>query len=886
MLKKILSFIMLLFIILTLFGCETKLELNGPDKVEVGNSIILTHNYGSGASIQWLSSDEDIAIVYEGMVIGVSEGNVTISLTINDETVQKVIEVIPNSVSITIKGVNKMVVGETKKLEAILSKDIDETVLWTSSDESILKVDEEGNIKARKVGIAVITASVYSNSSSIQIEVFSKNQKLNIEGVNKIEIGNSYQYKAYDSTGREVEVKWSIDDKQYGSISNDGIFTASKVGHTSIYAHIDGIDGIMGIFYIEITPKSPEQIIITCDKEIEQGKVNSSLKVQVLGEEANKEVIYKSSNPKVAIVYNNMILGITEGKTTITAYSSINEDIFDSIEIVVNKYKTNDPSIENLNRTNEIISKMTLSQKIGQMFVIGFSGTSMTNSLKNDIENYNFGNIIYMKYNVTNPDTLLEMSNSIQKAMVNYNTVPAFITIDQEGGRVARLTNGGTHFISNMAMAATGNPYNSYLEGLAMGKELSSYGINVDFAPVLDVNNNPENPIIGIRSYGDNPITVSSFGNEMIKGLKESNVMGCSKHFPGHGNTNVDSHYGLPTITSNIDELYQIELAPFISAISNGIDSIMTTHIIFTSIDEQYPATLSKKVITDLLRTELGYNGIIFTDGMEMGAVTNNFGGYDRTAILAVQAGVDILTYTSSSNPKTAHKALMNAVSTGEITEERINESVRRILLKKLEYGMLDNYIKDKKDISKLLEENKELNIKFAMESLTQVKGDFNVLDKSKSTLIISPETSYYLGEGLYSNSFANYASNYLLSKGHVKVDYRTVSVNITNTERTDILNIIKDYDQIVIAMSNVKTNGYSQTANLINYITKNNVIVIALDTPYDYMSYNSSSYSNVIKNYICVYGYQEASVIALSKYLNGEFEAQGQLPINVHLFN
>mgnify|MGYP003298562243 CR=1 FL=1 len=156
-----------------------------------------------------------------------------------------------------------------------------------------------------------------------------------------------------------------------------------------------------------------------------------------------------------------------------------------------------------------------------------------------------------MAYNVTNPNTLSKMSDDIQNKMLKENNVPGFITIDQEGGRVIRLTNGGTHFISNMALAATNDINNGYLEGQAIGKELRNYGINCDFAPVLDVNNNPENPIIGIRSYSDNPVLVSLFGNKMIDGLQEANVMACSKHFPGHGNTSVDSHYGLPKITSS-----------------------------------------------------------------------------------------------------------------------------------------------------------------------------------------------------------------------------------------------------------------------------------------------------------------------------------------------
>ena len=393
---------------------------------------------------------------------------------------------------------------------------------------------------------------------------------------------------------------------------------------------------------------------------------------------------------------------------------------------------------EEINRVNNIINNMTLNQKIGQMFVVGFSGTSMPSSLTSAIETYNFGNVILMGQNVSNPLTLKQMTTDIQNKMVSVNGLGGFISTDQEGGRVARLINGGTHIISQMAVSATNNPQNGYLVGEIIGTELSHYGINVDYAPVLDVNNNPDNPVIGIRSYSDDPMQVALYGNNMFKGLTSKGVMGCAKHFPGHGNTNVDSHYGLPIIDSSIEELYQVELAPFISAIANGIDSIMTTHIIFSAIDSKLPATLSEKVITGLLREQLGFDGIICTDGMEMSAVKDNFGGYGETAIKAIQAGCDMLLYTSISNPKTAHTALVNAVKSGQISEERINESVRRILLKKLKYGILDqNYNNSLDNFDEYLQLAEEQNLQLAKEAVTNIKGEFNGLDKNPMFVFI-----------------------------------------------------------------------------------------------------------------------------------------------------
>ena len=609
---------------------------------------------------------------------------------------------------------------------------------------------------------------------------------------------------------------------------------------------------------------------------MKQGEYQT-LNYEVLGDDVTNEVVFSSSNNKVAIVYNGTVLAVNKGTAVITVTSKVNSEISNQIKITVTGIDKEIISKEDEELAESILSNMSLSQKVGQMLMGGFSGTTMSSSLNTAIQEFHIGNVIYMGANVSNPSTISTMSNDIQNAMINNNGIAAFISTDQEGGRVARLTNGGTHFISNMAMGAINDPEYTYAQGLACGKELRHYGINMDLAPVLDVNNNADNPIIGIRSYSDNPILVATNGTNMIKGLKDAKVAACSKHFPGHGNTSVDSHYGLPTITTSKDELYQIELAPFISSIANGIDSIMTTHIIFSAIDEVYPATLSKKVLTDLLRNELGYSGLILTDGMEMDAIDKYFGTVEEAAVLAVKAGVDMLLYTSLSGPRKAHAAIIEAVNKGEIAIDRINESVKRIILKKIKYDLIDGYSASTDSIQEMLEEHKKLNYEFAEKSITQVKGNFSGLDKNKSTLIVSPEASFSLGSNLNKNSFSAYAKNYLQSKGYKNIVDYTVSKHISSSDSSTILQTAKNYDQIVVAMSNVKTSNYTRTATFVNELLKLNktVVVIALETPYDIVKYNNS-----LQYYICCYSYQEASCYALARYLNGEFISTGVNPI------
>ena len=881
MLKKIYSLLFLFLIIIAISGCKTDpLEIIGESTVEVGSSIVLSHNFKDETDEIWRSSNEDIAFVYDGMVIGNEIGTVTITLTIGENVATKEITVVPVPLNISIIGKNVVSVGKSIQLNTEINIATEEQIVWQSSDETIATVNQNGLVRGIKPGVVTIQVSLLGNICEFKVTVVPTDYALSIIGKSILSIGEEYVFDYDDGNQKLGEVEWKVSNEEIATISNDGKLKAITTGKVVVYLYFKGNEEIFATFEVEVVLGAPESINISGENKITVGK-SINLELNIIGENVTKEVEWTSSNPSVAIVYKGIVLGVTAGTTVITASSVINSNINDTIEITVENKQKEEVSQSDLDKVNNIINNMTLSQKIGQMFVVGFSGTSMPSNLSSAIEEYNFGNVIYLAYNVASPNTLTKMTNDIQTKMVQENTVPGYITIDQEGGRVVRLSNGGTHFVSNMAIGGTGDFNNGYLEGQAIGKELINYGINCNFAPVLDVNNNPENPIIGIRSYSDNPLLVSLYGNEMIKGLKEANVIACSKHFPGHGNTSVDSHYGLPTITSTKDELYQTELAPFISAINNGIDSIMTTHIIFTAIDEKYPATLSEKVLTGLLREQLGFDGVIFTDGMEMGAVTNNFGGHDQTAIMAVKAGVDVLTYTSINSPITAHKAIMKAVQSGEISEERINESVRRILLQKLKYNILDDYIKDNNNINDLLANNEQLNINFAMQSLTQVKGVFNGLDKSKSTLIISPTTSYSLESGLDDNSFASYAKKYLLDNGFKDVKSITVDANISDSQSSNILNIYKNYDQVVIAMSNVKTNSLTNTIKLINKLTQthNNVIVIALDTPYDLLAYNN------VSNYICVYGYQKATVIALSKYLNGEFEATGSLPVNEQIF-
>ncbi|WP_312106569.1 glycoside hydrolase family 3 protein, partial [Lachnoclostridium sp.] len=273
------------------------------------------------------------------------------------------------------------------------------------------------------------------------------------------------------------------------------------------------------------------------------------------------------------------------------------------------------------------MKEMSLREKIGQMIMTGFPTTEITPELNELIEKEKIANIILFTYNQESIPQLRKLCLDLHQRIEKSTRYPAFIATDQEGGVVTRLPKEASNVPGAMLIGATGKKEYAYQAGLITGMELKAFGINVDFAPVMDINSNPDNPVIGVRSYSSDPQMVEEFGLNMQKGLLDAKVMATVKHFPGHGDTAVDSHLGLPVIDKDIDSLMKEELKPFIGAISEGVPCVMTTHILFPKLErDKIPATISKTILTGLLREKLGFQGIIITDCLEMGAIKDNYG--------------------------------------------------------------------------------------------------------------------------------------------------------------------------------------------------------------------------------------------------------------------
>jgi beta-N-acetylhexosaminidase len=332
---------------------------------------------------------------------------------------------------------------------------------------------------------------------------------------------------------------------------------------------------------------------------------------------------------------------------------------------------------------SETISGMSLDEKIGQMMLAGIAGTTVDTNTQNLITNYKIGGIIFFKENLVNPQQTVQLLNQIKS---NDLVLPLLLGVDQEGGRVTRLPGGIVNFPANKEIGAINNPQFSYKVGTILGKELKEFGFNLDFAPVLDVNSNPNNPVIGDRSFGNNSEIVSKLGIQTMKGIQSQNIITSIKHFPGHGDTSVDSHLELPIVNKSLKELKELELIPFERAIDNGADVVMAAHILLPKLDANSPASMSKTIMTDILRNQLRFSGVIITDDMTMNAITAHF-GIGRAAVESVKSGSDIILVGHDYNKIVeVFSSLKTAVQKGEISDQKINDSVSRIIKLKRKY--------------------------------------------------------------------------------------------------------------------------------------------------------------------------------------------------------
>ncbi|MEH6908529.1 beta-N-acetylhexosaminidase [Neobacillus drentensis] len=363
--------------------------------------------------------------------------------------------------------------------------------------------------------------------------------------------------------------------------------------------------------------------------------------------------------------------------------------------------KTEDTKTEDTQKTTlppkkdpiqEQLNKMTLNEKIGQMIIAGFDGITVNSNTQNLINKYKPGGLILYQTNVKDAAQLVNLTNAI-KTVNSKNKVPLFISVDQEGGRVHRMPTSIQNTPSARTIGNKNDEKYAYNIGKVIAYELQAFGFNTDFAPVLDIQSNPKNTVIGDRSFGSNSSIVSNLGVSMMKGIGSGKIIPVIKHFPGHGDTSVDSHLELPFVLNDLTRLKKVELVPFNNAIKDHADMVMIAHILVKKIDPNYPASMSKTIITNLLRKQSGFGGVVITDDMTMGAIAKHYNLKDA-AVRAVNAGSDIiLVGHGMDNVATVYKSIYSAVKNHTISEDTINKSVYRILTLKHKYNINNNKV-------------------------------------------------------------------------------------------------------------------------------------------------------------------------------------------------
>ncbi len=340
----------------------------------------------------------------------------------------------------------------------------------------------------------------------------------------------------------------------------------------------------------------------------------------------------------------------------------------------------------------DLIADMSLDEKIGQMIIAGISGTNVDPNAKNLITKYKVGGVIFYAENLQSPKQTVQLVNQL-KSENDPNPIPLLLTVDQEGGRVSKLSGELISFPTNREIGLTNNEQFSYKIGALLARELKAFGFNLNFAPILDVNSNPKNQVIGDRSFGDNPEIVSKLGIQTMKGIQSQKIIPTIKHFPGHGDTAVDSHLELPIVYKSLAELKKLELIPFERSVASGADVVMVAHILLPKLDANFPASMSKTVITDLLRKQLHFNGVVITDDMTMKAITDHY-PIGKAAVESVKAGSDIILVAHDYNNITETiSSLKVAVQKGEISEQRLNDSVSRIISLKRNYQITNSKV-------------------------------------------------------------------------------------------------------------------------------------------------------------------------------------------------
>ena len=522
-----------------------------------------------------------------------------------------------------------------------------------------------------------------------------------------------------------------------------------------------------------------------------------------------------------------------------------------------------------------VLDSMSLEEKVGQMLLLGISGTYISSGVREVVTDLDAGGIVLFASNLTSSVQTVNLTTKLQQeALQSKHAVPLLITADEEGGLVSRMPYGMVTMPGNMALGASRNEYLALKAYYHTGRQLKALGINMNLAPVLDVNNNIKNPVIGLRSFGSDPVLVSNMGVAALAGLKEAKVGSIVKHFPGHGDTLVDSHLALPIVKKTKAELGKMELMPFQKALQNGATAVMTAHISFPSLTNgvSVPATLSQDILTGVLRANWGYNGVISTDDMLMNAIVNHY-GFKEAVVQAVKAGVDqILIASNLGKQKEAKKAIIDAVNRGEISESRINQSVERIFALKSELDLHPGKFPEYLDPLAEAKEAEDVAMEVALGAITILRNESRLLQKGDKILLVVVDHTLQGAGGRNNQKISQLMHVELASRGFDNLETVALGYRPSTTEQSLVISKAKNSDVVLY----LTRNATNEQAEFIRKLADKLMITVALQNPWDILQYPD------VKVYLATYGYTEASIKALAMVLTGEKDATGKLPIAI----
>jgi beta-N-acetylhexosaminidase len=540
------------------------------------------------------------------------------------------------------------------------------------------------------------------------------------------------------------------------------------------------------------------------------------------------------------------------------------------------------------------VNRMTLEEKVGQLFVVqifGFSAdtTDPTAVARNRelygvdnaaqlIAKYPVGGIIYYGDNVQNPQQIAGFSNGIQRAALQRRLpIPLLLSTDQEGGIVARLGPPFTPFPGNMAFGAGRSAAAATDAARVTGKELRAIGIHSNYAPVADVNVNPANPVIGVRSFGSDPALVVDMTKAQVAGYREGGVTASAKHFPGHGDTATDSHTGVPLITHTREEWERLDLPPFKAAVEAGVESIMTAHIIVPALDpSEDPATLSKPILTGILRKQLGYQGVITTDALDMQGVRDKYGD-DRVPVLALKAGADQLLKPPTGTFATQYNAVLGAVRSGEISEKRIDQSVARVLRQKAKRGLFKNPMIDEGKVGQVVgtPDHMATSQRVTDPTTTLIKNDARLLPLAaggRKVLVTGwgVSTTQTLAAAIGRRGATTSVLETGLSPNQARIDAAVAQANAN-----DLTVVLTNRAWDITPPPGHNGPGQMQLVKAL-IATGKPVIVVAVRDAYDI------GYFTEAQTFVSTFSFTPQALESLARVIYGENNPQGRLPVKI----